>query len=355
LAEQVTLGFFVYFTLAAFGFGLAAPERLLIVALNTLTVATMLILSHVQRVRWLASARDLFPGVIILVAYRESGLLLRPDAAHHLDCLFIQWERVLLQNEFIQAVLRTGAPGLQHYLEFVYLLCYPLVPLGLAAIYFATRRSSSGGVTGPPGRRPIDDFWGAVLLATLFCYAVYPFFPLVPPRVLFHDVPGPHIEPLLRKWNLWLLDHYSVQACIFPSGHVAAMTAVALAVRKHAPRLGALFLFLALSVAVATVYGRYHYAADAVAGALVGVAAYKVSEVFKYDPIRREKVFRNVLYHSQSEPKGRVYLSSIASVTIDNNIIQPYIQRAMAPCGNAPLGKGKALKNAPQTLAGPAN
>ena len=85
------------------------------------------------------------------------------------------------------------------------------------------------------------------------------------------------MDPLLRKMNFWLLDHYSVQACIFPSGHVAAVTAVALAVRKHAPRLGALFLFLAASVTLATVYGRYHYAADAVAGALVGVAAYFAS------------------------------------------------------------------------------
>jgi membrane-associated phospholipid phosphatase len=81
---------------------------------------------------------------------------------------------------------------------------------------------------------------------------------------------------------IWLLDHYSVQACIFPSGHVAAATAVALAVRKHAPRLGALFLFLAASVALATVYGRYHYAADAVAGALVGVAAFIASNAIKH-------------------------------------------------------------------------
>ena len=127
----------------------------------------------------------------------------------------------------------------------------------------------------------MDEFWAAVLLATLFCYAVYPFFPLTPPRVLFGDVPGPHVAPLLRQLNFWLLDHYSVQACLFPSGHVAAVTATALAVRKNAPRLGVLFLFLAASVALATVYGRYHYAADAVAGALVGVAAYQASKLFK--------------------------------------------------------------------------
>ena len=129
----------------------------------------------------------------------------------------------------------------------------------------------------------MDDFWAAVLLATLFCYAVYPFFPLTPPRLLFGDVPGPppSADGVLRNWNFWLLDHYSVQACIFPRGHVAAVTAVALAVRKHAPRLGALFLFLAASVALATIYGRYHYAADAVAGALVGVAAYAASNALR--------------------------------------------------------------------------
>jgi membrane-associated phospholipid phosphatase len=99
--------------------------------------------------------------------------------------------------------------------------------------------------------------------------------------MLFGDVPVPHVDPLLRRLNFWLLDHYSVNACIFPSGHVAAVTAVALAVRKHAPRLGAMFMILAASVALAIVYGRYHYASDAIAGALVGVAAYNVSKLCK--------------------------------------------------------------------------
>jgi membrane-associated phospholipid phosphatase len=285
-AEQVALAFLVCMTLAACWFDLAARELWIIGALNTVTAATVWALSHnARRAHWLAVTRDLLPAVLILLAYRESGLLLRPDPAHHLDGIFIQWDRLLLHNEFVQTVLKAGSPWLEHYLEFAYLLCYPLVPLGFAAIYLAQRRSRPSEPAASPGRRPIDDFWATVVLATLFCYAVYPFFPLTPPRVLFHDVPGPHIEPLLRKWNFWLLDHYSVQACIFPSGHVAAVTAVALAVRKHAPRLGALFLFLAASVALATVYGRYHYAADAVAGALVGVAAYFASNAIKHRTI----------------------------------------------------------------------
>ena len=77
--------------------------------------------------------------------------------------------------------------------------------------------------------------------------------------------------------NLWVLDRLSVQACVFPSAHAAAVTATALAVRAYLPRLGILFCIAALSVAVATVYGRYHYAADALAGVLVGVAAFMIS------------------------------------------------------------------------------
>jgi len=41
-----------------------------------------------------------------------------------------------------------------------------------------------------------------------------------------------------------------------------------------------LFIFLAASVALATVYGRYHYAADAAAGVLVGIAASATSRLF---------------------------------------------------------------------------
>ena len=77
--------------------------------------------------------------------------------------------------------------------------------------------------------------------------------------------------------NLWVLDRLSVQVCLFPSAHTAGVTATALAVRAYMPRLGILFCIAALSVAAATVYGRYHYLADAVAGMLVGVIAFAVS------------------------------------------------------------------------------
>lgn len=292
-AERIALVFFVYIAVAALVFDISSRDLGMLVALSVVTFATLVALRRNRsRAPWIAIAADLFPALLILVAYRESGLLLTGDPSHHLDFVFIQWDRRLLHTPLVQAVLQAGAPWLQHYLELAYLLCYPLVPMGALAVHFASR----GDVTPPFWRRApagsrryatgagmsaIDSFWTTVLMATLFCYAVYPFFPLTPPRVLFGDVPGPHVEPLLRQWNFWLLNHYSVNACMFPSGHVAAVTAVALALRKQAPRIAAWFLFLAASVALATVYGRYHYSADALAGALVAVAAYKASQLIR--------------------------------------------------------------------------
>ncbi len=296
VAEKVALGFFLYGLIASLVFPLEARERCLAAGLLLLTAGVVVAMSRIATPsRLMAGVRDWFPAVLILVAYRVSGLFLIPDPAHRLDLLFVQWDRALLQDSWVTGLLSMSAPWLQWSLELAYLMCYPLVPLGLAALSVAAAPGPVGGgrrrgleafdseqaaLIERRYRKAIDRFWTTVLLAVLACYAIYPFFPLTPPRVLFHDVPGPVVGPLLRQVNFWILNQYSVQACIFPSGHVAAVTATGLAVRAHLPRLGVLFLIAAASVAAATIYGRYHYAADAFAGAGVAVAAFLATRHF---------------------------------------------------------------------------
>lgn len=289
LSEMILLAFFAYASVASLFFPLAFRERALILSINFLTGAVVWSLARPGRRRpstVLTTIRDWLPAVLILVAYRESGLFLAPEPSHHLDDLFIKWDRVILGNPLVLQILSLCAPWLQRYLEFAYLLCYPLVPLGVGVLLVAHRTVRPSGFENKlkppfPAARyqlELDRFWTAVLLAALTCYILFPFFPLTPPRELFHDVPGPAVEPLLRRWNLWILDKFSVHACIFPSGHVAATTAAALVIRRTLPRLGVLFMIAAVSIAISTVYGRYHYAADAAAGGVVGLAAYWVSD-----------------------------------------------------------------------------
>ena len=291
ISEWLCLGFFAYATVASFIFTLALRQRLVLVGLNLVASSVILLLSRLgteERGQFLAVIRDWLPCVLILVAYRESGLFLTPDPTHHLDYLFIRLDDVLLKNPWVAGLLAITSPWLQRYLEFAYFLCYPSVPMGIGVLYFRRRvapignegpapAAQKGGATENQIRSAIEQFWTSVLLAVLTCYVLFPFFPLTPPRELFRDLPGPAVAPLLRGMNHWILGRYAVGASLFPSGHVAAVTAMALAIRAYLPRTGAVFIILAASIAAATVYGRYHYAADALAGAGVGFAAFLVS------------------------------------------------------------------------------
>ncbi|MEX2273535.1 MAG: phosphatase PAP2 family protein, partial [Vicinamibacterales bacterium] len=75
----------------------------------------------------------------------------------------------------------------------------------------------------------------------------------------------------LRRFNESLLQNFSVRATTIPSGHVAGPLAAALSAWMIAPEYGPWLLAGAAVITAATVLGRYHYAIDAVLGALVGV------------------------------------------------------------------------------------
>lgn len=276
VAEKVMLAFFAYTTVASWVFPVSLGTRLTILTLNAIATGVLVLIGRETRrnAPMLLPLRDWLPCVLIVLAYRESGLFIQPDVTHRLDQLFIPWDRELLGSAWFQELVSLGSPWLGRIMELAYLLVYPFIPLGFAAVYFA-RRGAGNSIAR---HAVIDRYWTAVLFAVVACYALFPFFPLTPPRLLFHDLPGGAADPLLRGLNSWVLDRYSVQACIFPSGHVAGAVATALAVHAQRRRLGILFLFLAALIAASTVYGRYHYSADALAGAVVGVAAFVTAQ-----------------------------------------------------------------------------
>jgi membrane-associated phospholipid phosphatase len=283
-------GYFTYMTVEVLLFPLSIRERAVVVILNLAACATLLVLERnaaSQRSRFLAVVRDWLPCILILVAYREAGMLFVPDPSHRLDYVFVRWDELILNNSWVTGALAVGSPWLQRYLEFSYFLCYPVVPLGVATLYL-TRSDvapdlspAHAGLKGRARRSyhdsAIEHYWTAVLIAALSCYVLFPLFPLTPPRELFHDLPGPGGASGLRGLNHWLLNRYAVGASLFPSGHVASATAAALVIRRYSSRAGLVFLLVAASIAMATIYGRYHYAADALAGAVVGVLAYLAS------------------------------------------------------------------------------
>jgi membrane-associated phospholipid phosphatase len=105
---------------------------------------------------------------------------------------------------------------------------------------------------------------------------MFPYFPSDPPRVVFPGADLPGVVTPIRAFNLHLVGNYGIHSSVFPSAHVSMAFASAwglICFLPERPWVGRLMLVYAISVAVATVYGRYHYAVDAAAGAVVGLVA----------------------------------------------------------------------------------
>jgi membrane-associated phospholipid phosphatase len=147
-----------------------------------------------------------------------------------------------------------------------YLFCYPLVPLGLLAVYLTGLRDK------------VESFWVVVLVSTYICYAITPFVPALPPRSLV-DVPEvPASEANKgRLFNRWILRHGSIHAISFPSAHAASAFAVAFVLFRYSLPVGLVFLMIAIAISLGAVIGRYHYALDVLLGAAVSLLVFLVS------------------------------------------------------------------------------
>lgn len=215
------------------------------------------------------------PALILLAGYWLSGLLfVRPDP--RFERWLLSADEIVLTRSGVLTWFRTAPRLVTEYFELSYLLVYLAVPAGAVTL-------AIGGHADQIGR-----FWTMVLLAEFACYGMLPWIQTRPPRVLENVVSwGP---PFLgaearsakaaggpvRRFNHVIVNRASIQANTIPSGHAAGAFATALAVGATMPAAGAVLLILAMSIAAATVLGRYHYAIDTVLGVIVAAAAWLV-------------------------------------------------------------------------------
>jgi membrane-associated phospholipid phosphatase len=210
-----------------------------------------------------AMARDAPRSLLIEIAAPAACLL----AGYWLSGLFFvapmaRLERWLSRMDARVGLARGAYPRLvREYLELAYMLVYAVVPAGAVTLVI-------GGHADV-----VPRFWSVVLLAEFVSYGMLPWVQTRPPRAL--ETPRTASpSSRLRRFNLAVLGRASIQVNTLPSGHTAGAVATALAVASVMPTAGAAFLVLAVSIAVATVIGRYHYIVDSALGVVVAVGAY---------------------------------------------------------------------------------
>jgi membrane-associated phospholipid phosphatase len=198
----------------------------------------------------------LLPPILLFVAYWTSGLLFVAPMPRA--------ERMLIGIDGLLRIrpISSHTPRpIAEFLEFAYAGVYPLIPIALIIQLTLT-------TTADPQR-----FWTIVLVTDYVCFGVLPWVQTRPPRSLETGDPW---RSGFRRFNERLLGTASIHVNTFPSGHAAEALAAALLVLDAPPPWIAWMFFNAAAVSAGAVFGRYHYALDAITGWIVAIVVWWV-------------------------------------------------------------------------------
>jgi hypothetical protein len=251
--EAPTLVFFVYTAAVASVLrGLTVSQRTR--ALAGVALGTAILFAQDQLSVPALLRTWIVPPLLLPVAYWTSGMLFAQPMPAAEALLKTADDRLRIR----QAAAQMPRP-IAELLEFAYAGIYPLIPLALAL-------HLSFGVRPDP-----DRFWAVVLTTDYICFGMLPWIRTRPPRALETTDPW---RASFRSFNLRLLERSSIHVNTLPSGHAAEAVAAALVVSDAPAPIAISMAFSAIAVSAGAVLGRYHYAADAIAGALVAFAVW---------------------------------------------------------------------------------
>jgi len=269
-AEWIHIAVFSFFVSLAWVRALPMRRRVKVTGIGVVGLGATSIAAYVLPGQlpplYVSVVRDWLPAALVLLVYWQTGEFFTKVDQRFQDHLQRIDARIVAPLLSWLARHRVGI-WIAAYLELAYLLCYPMVPLSIGTLYLLHLG------------RYADSFWTVVLVSTYLSYAALPFLQTLPPRMFTES----WLEPLppgpIRRFNLWILRNASIHANTFPSAHVAASTGAALVLMSVAPwPVGLIFVAIAAGIAVGTFAGRYHYAADAVAGSAVATIVFLVTK-----------------------------------------------------------------------------
>jgi membrane-associated phospholipid phosphatase len=220
-----------------------------------------------SRSRVIQFARHWYPLPLYIFFFEElQGLV-------HL--IFPGWfDRWLIQFDFNLAgvhpsvwLAQFASPALNDAMQFAYMTYFLFLVILPAILYF---------------EEDFFAFWSVMTATAIAHYSVYVIAVLVPVESPYFSLASLHSAQLAGgpfTATIELIEHYGrVHGAAFPSAHVAGSMVAILAARRYKPWLFWICLPFFVAMCVATVYGRYHYVADVIAGIAVGAIGWAAGE-----------------------------------------------------------------------------
>jgi membrane-associated phospholipid phosphatase len=201
--------------------------------------------------------RDAYPLFFIAFLYWELRHLALLFSHGYHDATILRLERWLFGEQLAMTLSqRFPVFWLSELMHFFYASYWFLLPLAAALLY-------------PRGRlRGFRELVYAELVVFFACYLVFIFFPVAGPHYEFPLIGGTPAEGHFYRFVHWALEDGGSRGAAFPSSHVAVALTILLVTWRHDRLTCRVLCPFVVGLTVATVYGRFHYGVDALAGLL---------------------------------------------------------------------------------------
>lgn len=230
----------------------------LLALLNIIAIAVILLLAHavgehealVPRL-----LRNLAPLVFFLPLYVETESLNHIVFPDFLDPLFHRIEEAVFGFQpAIVLARRFPQTWIAEYMHFAYASYYALFT-GLGVFLYLRRERSA-----------FLDYMFSLCSTIYVCLLIYCFLP-VRGAITFGLIDSPERVSLpFTAFMAWIYRYLEIEGAAFSSSHVALASVVLFYTMRYARPSAWVVVPLVISLCVATVYCRYHYAIDVLAG-----------------------------------------------------------------------------------------
>ncbi|MGC2718441.1 MAG: phosphatase PAP2 family protein [Candidatus Acidiferrales bacterium] len=160
-----------------------------------------------------------------------------------------------------------ATPALNDFMQLCYMTYFLFLVLLPGVLYFRKERAA---------------FWTVMTSTALAHYTVYLIALLFPIESPYFALASVNTRPLVGgpfTATIEFVERFGrVHGAAFPSAHVAGSMVAIWAAQRYKPWLFRICLPFFIGMCVATVYGRYHYVADVLAGIALGTIAWLVGE-----------------------------------------------------------------------------
>jgi membrane-associated phospholipid phosphatase len=222
--------------------------------------------------------RHWYPIFLFTFLYEETRYLVHLIFPGFFDSWINYLELAILGNYPTIFLEKFSFPVLNEYFLMAYFSYYFILPILGIALYF---------------RGKLKEFDSLVLASAIVFYISYLgfiFFPVEGPRCALaslHQTPikGFIFTPLAQ----WVVKVAGLHGGCMPSSHVAVTMVVFVFAYKYTRRLFYFLGPLILSLFIGTVWGRFHYLSDVIAGILLGVFSLYLARRIEKDRKRKEQ------------------------------------------------------------------